>query len=265
MTMDSELGALLDHLTAIGQELSPDGVGALAKELEGLSGPDSLATGAGSTARTRALRERLKELWQGNPDVSPHALALAALSAQRAAETVDRAQIVELLWTGPTTPSVPVRRTDQALYEVIESAERELLVVSFAAYKVKRVIGAIGDALDRGVKVRFVLESDKESGGNVSFDPAKVLGNLTESVELCRWPLEKRPEDNKGHRGSLHAKCAVADRDLALVSSANLTDHALGLNMELGLMIRGGAIPRRIADHFRSLVRGGVLERTTHD
>ena len=46
-----------------------------------------------------------------------------------------------------------------------------------------------------------------------------------------RWPLERRPRDDEGRHGSLHAKCAVADRELLLISSANLTHYALSLNM----------------------------------
>jgi hypothetical protein len=29
--------------------------------------------------------------------------------------------------------------------------------------------------------------------------------------------------------------------------------------MELGLLVRGGAIPRRLSDHFRQLISSGTL------
>jgi phosphatidylserine/phosphatidylglycerophosphate/cardiolipin synthase-like enzyme len=211
----------------------------------------------------RALMDRLREHWQDNADLSAEALSLALLTAQRTAETVGRAQIIEVIWTGPSSASVPVRRTDQALYELIETAESDILIVSFAAYKVTRVLEAIGRALARSVTVQFVLESEGESGGKVRFDPSGALGGLTDRVRLYGWPADKRVKDAKGRYGSLHAKCAVADRDLALISSANLTEYALELNMECGLLVRGGAIPGRMADHFHRLIASGTLQPLT--
>lgn len=43
----------------------------------------------------------------------------------------------------------------------------------------------------------------------------------------------------------------VVDDDdrLAFVTSAHLTECALDRNMELGLLVRGGAVPKLLADH----------------
>ena len=51
----------------------------------------------------------------------------------------------------------------------------------------------------------------------------------------------------------------MADRRALLVSSANLTAYALTLNMELGLLVRGGDLPGRVAGHFDRLIEAGVL------
>jgi phosphatidylserine/phosphatidylglycerophosphate/cardiolipin synthase-like enzyme len=72
------------------------------------------------------------------------------------------------------------------------------------------------------------------------------------------WPLERRPRSAVGSYGSMHVKCAIADRAVALVSSANLTDHALELNMELGLLVHG-ALPSQLATHFEQLIWRGEL------
>jgi cardiolipin synthase len=45
------------------------------------------------------------------------------------------------------------------------------------------------------------------------------------------------------------------------VTSANLTGHGMNENMELGLLVRGGAVPRRLAAHFTRLMAGRVLVR----
>ena len=259
--MNADLSALLDHLAAMGREMSPDTIDALASRIQTLSKPADLVVGMGSTPRARALLGRLGELWQESPSVDPASMAASLRCAQRTAEVVGKAQVVELIWTGPSSPSVPVRRTDQALFELIESADRELVIVSFAAYKVSRVLEALERALDRGVTVRFVLESKQASGGRVDFDPIQAIGSLLDRVEVYTWAGDERPTDEQGRRGALHAKCAVADGHIALISSANLTEFALALNMEMGVLIRGGRIPLTVSEHFDRLIAEGILER----
>ena len=72
------------------------------------------------------------------------------------------------------------------------------------------------------------------------------------------WPAELRVSQGGGH-ASMHAKCAVADRRTAFVTSANLTGAAMTDNMELGLVVRGGDVPKRIANHFDALIAAGIL------
>lgn len=48
----------------------------------------------------------------------------------------------------------------------------------------------------------------------------------------------------------LHAKTAIWDASAALVTSANFTGKALKQNMEFGLLVTGGPVPRRLAQHF---------------
>lgn len=55
----------------------------------------------------------------------------------------------------------------------------------------------------------------------------------------------------------------MADEHTALVSSANLTGHALTENMELGVKLVGGSAPRDLAAHFLALMKSGLLTRVT--
>lgn len=195
------------------------------------------------------------------PGAGPRALAWALRSAE-AADRAERArQALELVWTGAAPVGSVLRRTDQALLEVIGRARRKLLVVSYAAYDVAAVREALLEAEERGVEIVFVLESKEESGGKVRFDASLALGPLAERVMVYVWPLEQRPRDAQGRAGSLHAKCAVADDHTLFLSSANLTGFALTLNMELGVLITGGDLPGKVAAHFGDLIAGGVLVR----
>ena len=84
---------------------------------------------------------------------------------------------------------------------------------------------------------------------------------MQQRAEIYIWPRDQRSTDPSGNVGSLHAKCAVADDQLLFISSANLTDYAMHLNMELGTLIRGGPLPGMVAAHFARLIEGGVLRQ----
>jgi phosphatidylserine/phosphatidylglycerophosphate/cardiolipin synthase-like enzyme len=55
-------------------------------------------------------------------------------------------------------------------------------------------------------------------------------------------------------------KCAVADASLVLVTSANLTDHALNLNMELGVIVRSATLGGELTGLLDGLIDARVLE-----
>jgi phosphatidylserine/phosphatidylglycerophosphate/cardiolipin synthase-like enzyme len=211
-----------------------------------------------------SARELLAELvtfWRRKaPQVSPDQLAWAVRAAALADEERVRSQSVELVWTGPGGAHASLRRTEQALLEVINGAEHSLILMTFAAYKVPQVSAALLAAARRGVEILFIAEDPDASGGKVSFAGFQALGDpLNRKAHLYIWPQEKRAVDTAGNFGALHAKCAVADQDAVFITSANLTAHALNLNMELGVLIRGGEMPGRVAEHLRSLLGNGTL------
>ncbi len=108
----------------------------------------------------------------------------------------------------------------------------------------------------------LVIEPEKSDGGGASVDTVEALrAQGDERMAVYAWPADKRPRAEGGRAGTLHAKCAVADDDVLLVSSANLTAYALEFNMELGVLVTRGDAPRRVKEHFDELVRRGVLEK----
>lgn len=229
--------------------------------------PDRAATGAVLRAVTQhSARDLLAELvsfWRRKAsEVRPDQLSWALRAAGCADEERRRQQSVELVWTGPVVGPSTLRRTEQALLELIQGAQRSLLLVTFAAYRVPQVSEALLAAADREVEVLFIAESPDASGGKVTFAGFQALGGrLARKAGLYIWPREQREQDPAGRFGSLHAKCAVADDTGVFISSANLTEHAFNLNMELGVLIRGGEMPRQVAAHLRRLIQAGVLER----
>lgn len=248
-------------VAAIGQAAAslPDGV---LDSLERLLAADGTNGALLTAAPTDGAREQVRTLLAARDSAGVESGALAlALAAARERERAARAQRVSVVWTGPDTYAVPVRRTDQALLELIRRAQQRLIVVSFAVYKVPEVAAALIECARRGCEVAVVVESEAESGGKVSFEMAKALGSaVAEHARLYTWPLEARPDVGNGKAASLHVKCAVADRQRLLVSSANLTEYAFTKNMELGLLVEGGEVPGRVQDHLEVLLQRRILK-----
>lgn len=178
-----------------------------------------------------------------------------ALAAKRAAPTT------ELVWTGPSTPVVPVRRTEQVLCDLIRSAERRLTMTSFGIFQVPRLMEELERSLERCVTLRIVL-GDREAHSDKEIDRQRQqLGRaVATGASLLQWPAERRPRDEQGHAGLMHVKAAVADSRVAFLTSANLTEAALERNMELGVFIRGGNLPASIDRLVDALIESGELQ-----
>ncbi len=224
-----------------------------------------LQTRALNAVTQLAVRERVRaflDFWQSNaPATSAGSVALGLLAAAQVEEHHREYQRLELVWTGPDSQIIPLRRTDQALLQLINSAQKSLYIVSFAVYKIKAISQAIVDTTQRGVQVAVYLETPDASEGRIAFDTIRALGRqVAECARIYVWPLEKRLRAADGRHGSLHAKIAVADGQTMLISSANLTEYAMTLNMEMGLLVRGGLLPAQVETHLEQLVGQGVFQ-----
>jgi phosphatidylserine/phosphatidylglycerophosphate/cardiolipin synthase-like enzyme len=265
--MSPEEKRLLEEVAAAGNELSRGAIEELCAALERIpvevsaGRRASLCAGVHSPA-ARAKAVRLAKLWSEAPGVGVEGIAWGLRAAASADEHYRRGRSVELVWTGPAPRGTTLRRTDQVLLDLVRSAERTLHIVTFAAYRIPAVKEAMLAAAKRGVSITLIFESPEASAGKTAFAGLEALGeDLKALSEVYLWPLEKRLQDSKGRHGSLHAKCAVADEKALFVSSANLTEYALNLNMEMGVLVRGGNLPGRAVGHLRRLVEEEVLVR----
>lgn len=173
--------------------------------------------------------------------------------------TADTAPLAEIIWTGPANNRFPVRRIDQVLYDLISSAQRHILLVTFAAHRVRHLCELLTKAIHRGVKLTLIVESEEESEGQLKKDAIAAFRDVPLTrASLFYWPIERRERNTAGRPGKLHVKCAIVD-DVALIGSANLTDDAFNRNMELGMLVRDETTVVSIAEHFNELIRSGVL------
>ena len=249
---------LLDAVVDLVALVSPAKVRTVASALRGLSSP-AAAPAANTLAETPAARAAVARVvaawaqWQANGNE----VAGMLLGASEARLRVERELSVELVWTGPTTRFVPTRRTEQVLLDLIASATTDMFLVSFVAYDVRSVVTAMNEAASRGVRLRVLLEASTSHGGSLNVDPAATMRASVPAAELFTW--RDRPEPFVD--GKVHAKVAVVDGARAFITSANLTGHALEKNMEAGVLINGGPVPKTLSDHLQALIDVGVVAR----
>lgn len=247
---------LLDAIAALVSLVPPEKVQAIASRVRRTeSGLVATALrDVGGNALTSSVIEQLTIAWQSS-QVGPDELASMLLAASHTYGKANAVQAVELVWTGPTTPFVPARRTEQALLEVINGAERTLHITSFVAYDVSTIVKALNAAGERGVAISMLLELSQEHGGAITFDAARLMSVLVPTAKLYAW----REKAEAFANGSVHAKVAAADGRLCFITSANLTGRAMEQNMEAGVLISGGTTPRLVRDHLQALIDTKVV------
>ncbi len=247
---------LLDAVAAVVCLVSPEKVHAIASRIR--RADTSKVAGAlsdvFSTPAATGVVDQLVDAWRATA-VSADELASMLLAAGHVFTKVANQQSTELVWTGPTTPFVSARRTEQALLQVINAAEQTLFITSFVAYDVSTIVKALNAASDRGVVISMLLELSQGHGGSITFDAIGKMRALVPAARLFAWRDKADPFSD----GRVHAKVAVADGRMCFITSANLTGHAMEKNMEAGVLISGGHIPRLLGDHLQSLVRMTVI------
>ncbi len=208
----------------------------------------------------RAASDVLKA-WKSDQGCwSSRAIAAALLSATYTSSTIRENLAVELVWTGPESTSIPIRRTDQVLLQLIRECKEELILVSFAIYKVPEVVQALLKALERGIKLRIIAETPESGDGKIPFGIKSTFGTeILSQSQVLIWPKEKRPVDSQGKYGSLHVKGAIVDQTKLFITSANLTEYALSLNMELGVLVENDDLAKQLISQINDLLSKEIL------
>jgi len=249
---------LLDAVAALVFLVSPDKVQAIAMRVRQADSSQVVTALAGvvGTPVAYGAVEQLLLAWRAT-SVSADGLASMLIAAAHVYRKASSEQSTELVWTGPTTPFVAARRTEQALLQVINVASSELFITSFVAYDVTSIVKALNAACARGVIISMLLESSQGHGGSINIDVIGKMRALVPTAHLYAW----RNKDNEFSDGRVHAKVAVADGNTCFITSANLTGYAMERNMEAGVLIAGGQIPKMLNDHLRSLIDTRVVSQ----
>lgn len=252
---------LWHSIASIATALHQDRIDAVARVIERIESPTSFdqcvyAFGPGTDPR---LVKKVKQAWLVNPMVTGKEIAFGLRAAVRAATAIGASENIDLVWTGPKTGLIPTRNTEQVIREVIDAAVDSLFIVSYVFYNASSIVAGLNEATDRGVSVRVLLESSIEHGGAVTGDGIRAMHQVVPNAELYIWNPTEKAKIAGPLTAAVHAKCAVADQTIAFVTSANLTSAAMERNMELGVLVRGGATPTRLHSHLNALVSTGMV------
>jgi phosphatidylserine/phosphatidylglycerophosphate/cardiolipin synthase-like enzyme len=256
------MNKLWEIIAELGIELHPDRISVIADKIRMLRSVDDFSSSKTSFGPNTdpKLVGMLHDAWKAVPETDPREIAAALKEASATSSLLEQRGAVDLVWTGPSTGIVPVRHTEQVLCEVIESATRRLFLVSFVAYEVDSISRVLHEAAARQVQITLLLESSSAQGGNVTVDSIRIMRNAAPSATIYTWSPSTGDSASIAKDGSVHAKCAVADGSTALITSANLSKAAMERNMELGVMIRGGNIPRTLEQHLDALIETKIVK-----
>ena len=135
-----------------------------------------------------------------------------------------------------------VRHTSSVINELINDAEKSLI---FTAYLITSddIVDQIEKALNRGVTVKVYIYNKQDNQSHIY--------NIEKLHELAsNYPYLTVIDINDV---VLHAKIIISDMKVMYCGSANLSQHALDSNYELGFLIEDSEVIGKIAQLLSKL------------
>ena len=178
-----------------------------------------------------------------------------------------RAPRPDLVWSGPEVPGLHARDTRRVFEELLGSAKQSVWASTYAFFDGPRAFQVLAQRMDAApqVRVTLLLNIQRKRGDTTAAD--QLVRRFADRFWSTDWPGSTRPRvyydpralELDGPAGVLHAKAVVVDDEVVFVTSANLTEAALDRNIELGLLVRDGALAASVSMHFRTLIERGLL------
>jgi putative cardiolipin synthase len=158
----------------------------------------------------------------------------------------------------PESPDEAPVQLAQALLEVFNASQHDVLIVSAYLIPTPNVELLVQDAVKRGVRVR-ILTNSIASNNHLSAHSAyrnhiETLLNHGAQLFEVRTDADDRSEymltPVEGKALALHAKALVFDRDQTFVGSLNFDPRSFRINTEMGLLVQSESL----AASFRAAV-----------
>lgn len=135
-----------------------------------------------------------------------------------------------ILATGSELIEGEVRGTESVIRNIVKNASEEVHILAYTvSAEGMHIVGLLEAGLKRGIRVVLVINRlyEKNSG---------VVGSLLEMNRKYGRLVLADFCDPDGR--DLHAKVLVADREVAVIGSANLSRRGMSSNYEVGVLIR---------------------------
>jgi phosphatidylserine/phosphatidylglycerophosphate/cardiolipin synthase-like enzyme len=198
-----------------------------------------------------------------------HMALLLEIAADAAEQRLSGGMPVSLVWTGPESAISQSRDTAVVVEELFAHAERFVLVSSYVVQGGKTVFRSLAErmAVRPELRVQLFLHVGRERRD--TRDESELLREFAADL-LSQWPGIRRPEvfydprtlsADRFVRAAWHAKCVIADEDLAFVTSANFTEWAQQRNVEAGVLIRDRHFTGQLRQQFDGLVQSRQVHR----
>jgi len=254
------------------QGLSPTALLELATALEGRALASPFAPlhlrRVGFGAESERVASDLQQL--SDMGITAGALArvlrLMAVERRAAQRTADR---TELVWTGPEIRGARSRDTAVVVRELFASAERSVLVATYAIFQGRQVFEPLAARMDQMPALRVRMFVNVARSYRDDTPQNQILKAFLDEFRREHWPRGRLPElyydprslaVTPGPRAALHAKAIVVDDARAFVTSANFTEAAHERNIEAGVLVESLSFATSLRLQFDSLVASGSLK-----
>lgn len=138
-----------------------------------------------------------------------------------------RIVVTGLEWLGGGAGSI-----ESALEELVSGAKEQIDLTAYSITNGANLLFTwIQVALDRGIKVRIIVNK-KHTQYPASVSKLESLAGKYRHFELYYFNSDE---------SDLHAKTIIADRNIALIGSSNLSRNGFLLNHEIAVYIKGSA------------------------
>jgi phosphatidylserine/phosphatidylglycerophosphate/cardiolipin synthase-like enzyme len=159
-------------------------------------------------------------------------------------------------------PGLHARDTRRVYEELLSSAKHSILASTYAFFDGPKAFEVLARRMDAisNLRVTLLLNIQRKKGDTTAVE--QLVRRFADRFWRTDWPGSARPSvyydpralEPDGPGGVLHAKAIVADDEVVLVTSANLTEAAFDRNIEMGLFVRDRALAASVSSHFRGLI-----------
>lgn len=209
------------------QNLSPANLRSLATSLR--EGPLSL--GITRQALTQIIGPHGGEMFTyfdalHEKGMAPNHIALLIEAVATARENAaTQQQLFDLVISGPEVAGVPTADTAATVHTLIENAQSEISLVGYAIHNGKRLFKRLAERMNEAPTLRVTFHLDIPRKLTDTSLASEIVRRFARDFVAKHWPGEKLPDlyydpralaEDSQQRASLHAKCVIVDRRVAL-------------------------------------------------